>query len=49
VFFSIIHVFIKAINLLLIMGDYENDKNFIDKNWAKTYNVVSCLTKGGKI
>jgi MarR family transcriptional repressor of mepA len=29
------------------MGDCEKYKNFIDKNWAKTYNVVSCLTNGG--
>lgn len=31
------------------MGDCEKYENFIDNNWAKTYNVVSCLTKGGKM
>lgn len=30
------------------MGDCEKCKNFIDNNLVKTYNVVSCLTKGEK-
>ncbi len=30
------------------MGDCKKYENFIDKNWAKTYNVVSCLTNRGR-